>query len=200
MKKELAKIFVDEVFSAKTRDKSYPNKKIIYNHIDEIWSIDLAAMVDYKNSNNKRFRYIIIIIDKCTKYTWAIALKIKNSQKITQEFSNILTTLKRKPLKLERDRGKEWYNSIFQNFLKLKNIHRYSRFTDKGPSVAEGVIRNVRTFLKKPIFLAGNAEWLGELPSVVKKYNNTIHNSIKETPIPTSKKVNEKIVFSNLHD
>ena len=33
-------------------------KKIEYNHLNEIWSIDLADMIDYKISNNKGFRYI----------------------------------------------------------------------------------------------------------------------------------------------
>ena len=54
--------------------------------------------------------------------------------------------------------------------------------------------------MKKPIFLAGNADWLSELPSVVKQYNNTIHHSIKMTPIQASKKSNEKIVYNNLKD
>ena len=72
--------------------------------------------------------------------------KQKNSPTITNEFSNILTTSKRKPLKLESDRGLEWYNSVFQNFLKSKNIQHYSRFTDKGPSIAERVIRIIKFY------------------------------------------------------
>ena len=79
-----------------------------------------------------------------------------------------MTTSKRKPLKLESDRGTEFYYSIFQNFLKLKNIYNYSRFTDKGPSIAERVIRTTRNFLKKPVSLAGNADWLTELPLSLK--------------------------------
>ena len=89
---------------------------------------------------------------------------------------------------------------MFENFLKSKNIHLYSRFTDKGPSIAERVIRSVGNLLKKPIFLAGNADWLSELPSVFKPYNITIHSSIKMTPIQASKKSNEKKMSSNLQD
>ena len=61
---------------------------------------------------------------------WAIPLKNKNSHTITQEFSKILITSKRSPVKLESDRGAEFYNSIFQKILKIKknttffNIHR----------------------------------------------------------------------------
>ena len=197
--KDLIKIFVDEIYSKPPR-KNYPTNKIVYNSIDEIWSIDLADFSDYKTSNNKGFRYIFIVIDNFSKNLWAIPLKNKYSQTITNEFSNILTTSKRSPLKLESDRGAEFYNSIFQNFLETKNIQHYSRFTDKGPSIAERVIQTVRNLLKKPVFEKGRADWLSELPSVVKQYNNTIHHSIKMTPNQASKNINEKLVFSNLRD
>ena len=146
MKRDLTKIFIDEIYS-KPPQKNYPTNKIVYNHIDEIWSIDLADMVDYKISNNKGFRYVFIVIDNYSKYLWAIPLKNKYSQTITNEFSNILIKSKRKPVKIKSDRGSEFYNSIFQNFLKFKNIHHYSRYTDKGPSIAERVIRTVRNLL-----------------------------------------------------
>ena len=199
IRKNLTKIFIDEIYSKPPR-KNYPTNKIIYNHLDEIWSIDLADMVDYKISNNKGFRYIFIITDNFSKNLWAIPLKNKYSQTITNEFSNILTKSKRKPLKLESDRGSEFYNSVFQNLLKSKNIHHYSRYTDKGPSIAERVIRTIRNLLKKPVFEKGNADWLSELPSVIKQYNNTIHHSTKMKPIDASKKSNEKTVYSNLRD
>ena len=88
---------------------------------------------------------------------WAIPIKNNYSKSVTDAFSNMLSTSKRKPLKIESDRGSEWYNKIFQIFLKNKNIQHYSRFTDKGPSIAERVIRTIRNLLKKPVFLAGEA-------------------------------------------
>ena len=84
--------------------------------------------------------------------------------------------------------------------MKSRNIHHYSRYTDKGPSIAEGVIRTIRNLLKKPVFLSGNADWISKLPSVTKHYNITIHSSIKMTPNQASKKSNEKLVSSNLQD
>ena len=76
--------------------------------------------------------------------------------------------------------------------MKNKNFHHYSRFTDKGPSLAERLIRNIRNLLKKPIFLAGNADWISELPSTIKNYNNTIHSSKKKKPIDAFNILNEK--------
>ena len=49
---DLTKIFIDENFS-KPPKRNYETNKIVYNHIDEIWSVDLADMIDYKISNNK---------------------------------------------------------------------------------------------------------------------------------------------------
>ena len=180
--------------------RNYPTNKIIFNHIDEIWSIDLADFSDYKTSNNKRFRYIFVTIDNFSKYLWAIPLKSKYSQSITNEFSNILFKSKRKPLKKESDRGTEFYNSIFQNLLKVKNIQHHSRFIDKGPSIAERVITTIRNLLKKPVFEIANADWLSEIQSVIKNYNNTIRHSIKMTPIQASKKSNEKTVYNILRN
>ena len=93
-------------------------------------------MIDYKVSNNNGFRYIFNIIDTFSKYLWAIPHKNNYSQTIINEFSIILTTSKREPLKIESDRGSDFYNNIFQNFLRTKNIHHYFRFADKGSSTS----------------------------------------------------------------
>ena len=124
----------------------------------------------------------------------------KYSQTITNDFSKILSTSKRSPHKEESDRGAEIYNSLFQKFWKTKNIQHFSRFTDKGPCIAENVFRTIRNLLKTPIFSAGNANWISELPSVIKQPDKTIDSSTKMTPIKASKKSIEKEVYSNLKD
>ena len=85
--------------------------------------------------------------------------------------------------------------------MKSKNNQNYSRFTDKGPSIAERVIRSIRNLLKKPVFEKRKADWLSELTTVIKQYNNTVHHSTKMTPNQVSNKSNETLVYSNLrHD
>ena len=66
--------------------------------------------------------------------------------------------------------------------------------------MAEKVIRTVRNLLKNSVFLKGNADWISELPYVIKTYISTIQNSIKMTLLQGSKKSNEKEVYSNLQD
>ena len=84
--------------------------------------------------------------------------------------------------------------------MRAKNIRHYSRFRDKGASIAERVIKTLCNLLKKPVFLAGDAPWLSELPSVIKQYKNTIHHSTKMTPVQVSKTTNERKVSSNLQE
>ena len=44
-KRDNFKTFIDEIYSTPPK-KNYETNKLIYNHIDEIWSIDLADMID----------------------------------------------------------------------------------------------------------------------------------------------------------
>ena len=137
MKRNLTKIFFDEIIP-KPPGKQYSTNNLAYNHIDETWSIDIADMIGLiiGCETKKRFRFIIIIIDIFSKCLWAIPVKKKNTQIITNEVSNIIKISKRSFVKLESERGTEFYNNIFQIFLK-KTIHQYSKFTDKGSSLAE---------------------------------------------------------------
>ena len=127
-------------------------------------------------------------------------MKNKYAQSIKDAFSQIIKTSRRKPNLLETDDGKENVNKTFNEFLNNHNLMRYSRNTALGAVFAERFNRILRKFLKKPVFLAGKADWLSELPSVVKQNNNTIHSSTKMTPNQASKKSNEEQVYLNLQD
>ena len=199
VKKNKTKIFINEVFS-KPPKKNHPTNKTKIKSIDDTCSSDLLDLNDYGIKNNKGYRYILVVIDNLSKFGGTIILKNKYAQSITDAFSQIVKSSKRKPNLLETDDGKEFVNDIFNDFLNNNYIKKYSRYTDKGAVFAERFNRRIRNLLKKPLFSAGNGNWISELPSVIKQYNNTIHHSTKLTPIQASKKSNEKLVYSNLQD
>ena len=58
--------------------------------------------------------------DTFSKITSCVPLKIKYGQTITVDFSTVLTTSKRKPIKLESDRVAEFYN-CFSKLLESQN-------------------------------------------------------------------------------
>ena len=107
---------------------------------------------------------------------------------------------KRKPNLIETDRGKEFYNKIFQDFLNKNNINHYSRNSPYGAVFAERFNRTIRDLLKRPVFEKGDAKWIDVLPTITKQYNNRIHSSTKLTPIQASLKKNEGFVYKNLLD
>ena len=199
VKKDLIKIFINEIYS-RPPNKNYETNKTMIKSIDDTWSSDLLDMNDYGIKNNKGYRYILVVVDNFSKFGWTIPLKNKYAQSITDAFSQIIKTSRRKPNLLETDDGKEYVNKIFNEFLNNNKIKRYSRYTGKGAVFAERFNKTIRNLLKKPVFEKGNADWLSELPSVIKQYNNTIHHSTKMTPNQASKKSNEKFVYNNLKD
>ena len=193
------KIFINEIYSKPPR-KYYPTNKTNLYHIDDTWSSNILDLKDYGPKNNKGYRYVLVTIDNFSKFGWTIPLKNKNAQTIKDSFENILISSKRKPNLIETDRGKEFYNNIFQDFLNKNNIKLYSRNSSYGAVFAERFNRTIRDLLKKIVFEQGDAKWIDILPTITKQYNNKVHSSAKLTPIQASLKKNEGFVYKNLLD
>ena len=193
------KIFINEIYS-KPPKKYYPTNKTDVYHIDNIWSLDILDSKDYGPKNNRGYRYVLVVIDNFSKFGWTSPLKNKNAQTIKDSFENILINSKRSPNLIETDRGKEFYNNIFQDFLNKNDIKLYSRNTSLGAVFAEHFNRTIRDLLKKPVFEKGDGNWIDVLPKITKQYNNRIHSSTKLTPIQAILKTNEGFVYKNLLD
>ena len=74
MKRVITKTIIAEYYAAPPR-KNYSTNKVLYNHIDEIWSIALADFSNHETLNNKGFRYIFNKNDDFSNYLWAIPFK-----------------------------------------------------------------------------------------------------------------------------
>ena len=125
------------------------------------------------------------------KFGWTLLLRNKNARTIKDSFENVLVTSERKPNLMETDRGKEFYNTIFQNFLNNNKIKHYSRNTSLGAVFAESFNRTIRDLLERPVFEKGETTWIDVLHIITKYYNNRIHSSTKLTPTQASLKKNE---------
>ena len=191
------KIFINEIYSKPPKKNYITNKTDVY-YIDDIWSLDILDLKDYGPENNRGYRYVLVVIDNFSKFGWTIPLKNKNAQTIKDSFENILTSSKRKPNLIETDRGKDFYNNIFQDFLNKNNINLYSRNSLYGAVFAERFNRTIRDLLKRPVFEKGDGNLIDVLPTITKQYNNRIHSSTKLTPIQASLKKNEGYVYKNL--
>ena len=193
------KIFINEIYSKGPKRNYLTNKTDVY-YIDDVWSLDVLDLKDYGPKNNRGYRYVLVVIDNFSKFGWTFPIKKKNAQTIKQSFENVLISSKRKPNLIERNRGKEFYNNFFQEFLNKKNNKLYSGNSSYGAVFAESFNPTIRDLPKKPVFEKGDAEWIDVLPTKTKQYNNTIHSSTKLTPMPAILKKTEGFVYKNLLD
>ena len=107
----------------KLKRKNFPRRKILVNHIDEIFAADLVEMQKFAKLN-KGFRYLLTCIDIFSKYSWVIPLKDKKGINVKNALEKIFK--QRIPKFLWTDRGKEFYNKQVQDLLNEYNIKLYS--------------------------------------------------------------------------
>ena len=74
---------------------------------------------------NKRFRFLLCVIDIYSKYTWVLSLKDQKGIAITQAFQNILDESGRKPNKMWVDKASEFYNRSMKSWLEDNGIGMY---------------------------------------------------------------------------
>ena len=153
-----------EIFSRVV--KNFPRIQIVTHYKDECWSIDLidrSSLAKY----NKNYKFIFTIIDNHTKYAWAIPLHNKSGKSTTEAFKNLIEKEKRKPDKIWSDRGKEFYNKTFSDFLKENQIEIYSTNSDLKAVFVERFNRTLLDLIKEPMYIEGKACWLNHLQASV---------------------------------
>ena len=183
MTQKRIKIFIDEIYSKQPK-KNFPTNETDVYYIDDIWSKDILDLKDYGPENNRGYRNVLVIIDNFSKFGWTVPFK--NAQTIKDSFEKILISSKRKPNLIETDRGKEFYNNIFQGFFNNNNIKVYSRNSSFGRVFAERFNRTLRDLLERPVFEKRESNSIDVLPSITKQYNSGIHSSTNLTPIQAS--------------
>ena len=187
-KKEIAK----EIFSPVI--KKFQRIQIQTHYKDECWSIDLIDRSSL-SKYNKNYQFIFTIIDNHTKYAWAIPLKDKSGKSTTTALKSLIEKAKRKPDKIWSDRGKEFYNKTFLDFLNQNEIQIYSTNSGLKAVFVERFNRTLLDLIKKPMYIEGKACWLNHLDTAMEKYNNRVHGTTKMTPFEMS--TNQKLIPNN---
>ena len=110
-------------------------KRIVYSGCkDNIWGTDLADIQLISNFN-KGFRFLLCVIDIFRKDAWVAPLKDKKGVTITNAFQKVSKessrcrqsqSERRKTNRIWVDKGSEFYNNSFKNWLKDNDIEMYS--------------------------------------------------------------------------
>ena len=173
----------------KPKRKNFPRRKIIVNHIDEIFAADLVEMQKFAKLN-KGYRYLLTCIDIFSKYSWVIPLKDKKGINVKNALQKIF--IQRSPKFLWTDRGTEFYNKQVQDLLNENNIKLYSTNNSEiKSSVIERFNRTFKNMMYKKFTENNNTIFYNIIDDLVNEYNNKYHSTIKMSPIEGSKKINE---------
>ena len=176
--------------SHKPKRKNYPRRKIIVNHIDEIFAADLVEMQKFAKLN-KGYRYLLTCIDIFSKYSWVIPLKDKKGINVKNALEKIF--IQRSPKFLWTDRGKEFYNKQVQDLFNENNIKLYSTNNSEiRSSVVERFNRTFKNMMYKRFTENNNAIFYNIIDNLANEYNNKYHSTIKMIPVEGSKKLIKK--------
>ena len=115
--------------------KNFKKRRVCSGFNDNIWGADLAD-VQLISKINKRFRFLLSVIDVFSKYAWVVPLKDKKGVSIVNAFQKILDKSVRKPNKIWLDKGSEFYNNYFKKWLKDNDIEIYSIHNEGKSAVA----------------------------------------------------------------
>ena len=129
--------FISQLLEIKKKRKVYSSFR------DNIWGVDLTDM-QLLSKFNKRFRFLLCVIDIFSKYAWVIPLKDKKGISIFNAFQKILKESNRKPNKIWVDKRSEFYNSSFKRWLKDNDIEMYSTKNEGKSVIAERFIRTLK--------------------------------------------------------
>ena len=108
--------------------RNFTRRRVIVNHIDEIWAADLAEIQQFSKWN-KGYRYLLMVIDVFSKYGWIVPLKDKKGETVMIAFQTIFKE-GRIPKYIWVDKGKGFYNKHLKDLLEKHNITLYS--TENG--------------------------------------------------------------------
>lgn len=178
----------------KSSRKNFYTRPVVLKGINDLYQGDLVEMLDFSRVNSG-FKYIMTIINCFTKFAFAVPLKTKTGLEVAKALSPILS---KQPMKhFQTDNGTEWYNTNVRSLLKEYKINHYSTFSDKKASIVERFNRTLKQNMWRAFSAQGSFKWLKLLPTVVDKYNKSVHRTIGLKPKDVNKN-NEKLVLTNI--
>ena len=121
----------------------------------DVWKCDLVN-VDSLAKHNDGHRYPLPVIDVFSKFLHIVPLKWKTGKAVREAFKTVLNDdrylkpIKRRPILVRTDKGKEFVGSAFQNLLEREGIQfQVCKNPDVKCSCIERAHRTIRDKLYK---------------------------------------------------
>ena len=159
-------------------------KQIISNCPKERYVVDLINITPDINDKEKKYKYIMNIIDHYSKLVGSYILENKNSKNVLYGIHNFIS-LYGEPKILQSDNGREFSNKYLDKYCKDKNITLIHSFV-RHPTT-NGMCEAVHKDIDKPLLVGKliNKNYYDikiSLENAFKAHNNKVHTVIKYTP------------------
>ena len=155
--------------------KRFPTRKYKVSGVNELWQMDLMEMIPYA-SVNKGNRYILTCIDVFSRFARAVPVKRKNGIVMRDAIWNLIKDVK--PIHVQTDAGKEFYNVHVQKLFQDNNINHYTVFSQYKAAIVERFNRTLREKLTRYFTYTNKKVWVHVLGRIIKTYNKTPHRGI----------------------
>ena len=110
---------------------NFKKRTVYFRFKDNIWGADLPDM-QLVSKFNKRFKFLLCVIDILRKCALVVLLKDKKSVSIVNAFQKILKESNRTPNKIWIDKRSKFYDNFFKKWLKVKDIEMYSTHNEEN--------------------------------------------------------------------
>lgn len=178
--------------------RKFQRRRIIVGGIDQQWQADLIDVSKLKKDNDG-YTFLLTVIDVFSKYAWVVPLSNKTGATIIRAFELIFTQGGRKPLRLQTDKGSEFLNRPFQNFLQKEGVEFFvTQNEDIKAAIVERYNRTLKEKLWRYFTHKNTLRYVEVLPHLVRAYNQSYHRSIKRAPVDVTTD-NQEDVWQTLY-
>ncbi len=160
--------------------RKFRRNEVVTAGFDNLWDCDLFSMDAYTKQNDG-YRYVLLMIDIFSRYTWVRPLKTKFATEVIAGVKSIFEE-GRKPEYLRSDKGRDMVNTALEKFYKSERIHHYCTHNETQANYAERCIKTIKTRLFRYMKFNNTHRYIDQLQSVVQSYNNTIHSALGMAP------------------
>ena len=163
-------------------------RQILADYPKHWYQADLMDMSKYEYTN-RRYKWILCIIDIFSRYAWAIPLKDKSAVNVAEAFLSVFESPNdnMSPKRITTDNGKEFLNASVEEVMKKYNIRHFT--CQPGDHNHMGIVERFNKTLRDKfakLWVTADSNsfiWIDHLQELVENYNNTEHSTIKNKPI-----------------
>ena len=176
------------------RKDRFERRKVVTRGVRDQYQADLVDYASLKRWNAGN-TFILTIIDCFSRTAFAIPLKNKRGETVKEGLKRAFKIMGA-PVKLQTDKGKEFYNQHVKSLLSDKKVRHFSTESDVKASIVERFNRTLRERIIRYMTHNGHFRYLDALPDFLLGYNDRVHSGIAPYAPNQVNKQNEKTVHN----